>query len=121
MFDSGDLATDPIARVRLLCGDIGDQPILDDNIYEFQILKFNDELDAAIECLENIISYLTLNPQEEKIGNVTYSNYDVKEFENRRKDLINKKVNQGKFIGEIPVVVRSDRKNWNDFDFLKFK
>ena len=121
MFDAGDLATDGVARVRLLTGDIGDVPILDDNVYEFQLLSYGNELDAAIECLENIISYITVNPQQEKIGNVTYSNYDVKAFEQRRKELINKKVNDGKTTNAIPVVVRSDRKSWCDFDFLKYK
>lgn len=120
-FDSNDLASDPIQRVRLLTGDVGDDPILDDNIYEFHILTLGDEIDAAIVTLENIISYLTLNPQQEKIGNITYSQYDLKDFEKRRKELINKKVTQGNLTPSAPVIVRSDRKDWNDFDFLKYK
>lgn len=120
-FDSNDLASDPIQRVRLLTGDVGDEPILDDNIYEFHILTLGDEIDAAIVTLENIISYLTLNPQQEKIGNITYSQYDLKDFEKRRKELINKKVTQGNLSPAAPVIVRSDRKDWKDFDFLKYK
>jgi len=120
-FDSNDLATDPIQRVRLLTGDVGEEPILDDNIYEFHILSLGNEIDAAIVTLENIISYLTLNPQQEKIGNVTYSQYDLKDFEKRRKELINKKVTQGNITPAAPIIIKGDRNNWCDFDFLKYK
>lgn len=120
-FNPNDLGSDPIQRVRLLTGDVGDDPILDDNVYEFQILQYNNEIDAAIVVLENIISYITVNPQQEKIGNVEFQQYELKEFEKRRRELINKKVSNGNLFNKAPVIIKSDRKDWNDFEFLKYK
>lgn len=120
-FNPAGLTDDPIQRVRLLVGDISEFPILDDNIYDYQILNTTTELDAALEILDNIINYLTLNPISATIGDTSYVSYNLVDFEERRHELLEKKAKGTDKYVKAPVVIRSDRKDWSDFDFLKYK
>lgn len=120
-FDVNDLTTDPIQRVRLLTGDIGDFPILEDGIYEFQIFQFPTEEEAALECLDNIINYITLNPTQTVLGSAAQVQYDLSVFERRRSALINKINTDTSNKTKVPVVISTDRKDWSDFDFFQYK
>lgn len=115
-FDPNMLATSPIQRVRLMVGDIRvDDPILEDSVYTYLLMKNgNSEIDTAIEALETIITVLTVNPQDEKIGDVEFRITTLEEMSNRLVYIKGQKEN----AQNVPIIVRTDRKNWNDFDFF---
>lgn len=115
-FDSGTLTTSAITRVRLTVGDISeDWPILEDSVYEYLLLSNNsDEHVAAIEALENIINFYALNPTNETFGDISGSQFNIKVMERR---LTNLKLSNGKVgVQPVPILLKTDRKNWNDFD-----
>lgn len=114
------LATDAIARVRLLTGDLEEtDPILDDGTYEYILLNNNsNELDTAIECLEVILTYLTVNPAWQELGSVSYRNMNLEMVESRIANLKQRKTLDAAKSKKIPIMVRTDRKNWNDIDAI---
>ena len=120
-FNPDRLGLDPIQEVRLLTGDLDQiSPILEDSVYEFLLIQnSNNILYTALDALEAIISYLLTQPQQGMVGDVmnTYSN--VRDYE-KRLDSLRQKIAMGsnKSI-KVPVVITTDRDNWNDFDFLK--
>lgn len=118
-FNPNALATSPIQRVRLLVGDVLDFPLLEDSVYQYLILK-NDsvEIDAAIEACENIINMLVFNPTDEDIGQVGQKTRSVSDFRNILQNLKDQKFLDANKTKRIPMMVRSDRKDWSDFDKL---
>ena len=120
-FNPNKLTTDPIQRVRLLTGDISDFPILEDGIYEFQIFQTDTEEKAALECLDNIINFIVLNPATVSLGDATSSAYDLKAFEDRRTALLKRISADIKGNDKAPIIIKTDRKDWTDFDFFQYK
>lgn len=120
-FDSAGLATNPVDRIRLMVGDISpDWAILDDSIYEYTYYENNqDEYLTAIDCLENIINYYALNPEDETFGDVSSSVYGIGAMEKRLTALKLKKGADATGTNRIPVMIRGNgRKTWDDFDSL---
>lgn len=119
-FDSGTLVSSAISRVRLKVGDINvDYPILDNTVYEYLLYENgSDELDTAIQALENIINYYSLNPTDEVFGLVSGKGYDPKQMEKRLAALKESKYTDTSGSKRIPVMVHSGRSNWDDFDNL---
>lgn len=118
-FNPNTLATSPIQRVRLLVGDVLDFPLLEDSVYQYLILKNNNvEIDAAIEAVENIINMLVFNPTDEIVGSVGQKLPSVSDFRNMLQNLKEQKYLDANRTKRIPMVVRSDRKDWSDFDKL---
>ena len=120
-FNPDRLGLDPIQEVRLLTGDLDQiSPILEDSVYEFLLIQnSNNILYTALDALEAIISYLLTQPQQGMVGDVmnTYSN--VRDYE-KRLDSLRQKIAMGSNKArKVPVVITTDRDNWNDFDFLK--
>ncbi len=120
-FEVNDLTTDPIQRVRLTTGDISDFPILEDGIYEYQIFLTDTEDEAALECLDNIINFITLNPTQVALGDTTSIVYDLKAFENRRDALVKRINSDSTGNDKVPVIIQTDRKDWNDFNFFQYE
>ena len=120
-FNVNTLTTDPIQRVRLLTGDISDFPILEDGIYEFQLFQSLTEEKAALECLDNIINFITLNPTQVGLGDATSVVYDLKAFENRRTALQQRISSDDTGSDKAPIIISTDRKDWTDFDFFQYK
>lgn len=118
-FDSADLVTSAVARVRLQVGDIDEWEILEDSVYEFFLAENSgDEIKAAIEALETIINYYSLNPTDETFGQISGSNFSIKTMEGRLKTLREKLVTDTSGNKRVPLVLRSDRKSWSDFNKL---
>lgn len=117
-FNSNDLVSNAISRIRLVVGDIAeDFPILDDSVYDYLLYKNgSDELDTAIEALENIINYYSLNPSDETFGNVNGSGYNPARMEKRLVALKLQKTEDSKGVGRIPMMLKTDRTSWDDFD-----
>jgi hypothetical protein len=116
MFDPNKLATSAIQRVRLKVGDVLDYQLLEDSVYQYLLLtNDNNELDTAIEAAENIITYLIMNPTDESVGSVGQSTGKASDFE---KVLVRlKQEKEDKTVSKrIPMIVTSDRSNWNDID-----
>lgn len=116
MFDPNKLATSAIQRVRLKVGDVLEYQLLEDSVYQYLLLtNDNNELDAAIEAVENIITYLIMNPTDESVGSVGQSTSKASDFE---KVLVRlKQEKEDKTASKrIPMIVTSDRSNWNDID-----
>lgn len=102
-----------VDRMRLLTGDfIEDEPYLEDSIYVYFYGKNgNSEIDGAIEALESIINNIALSPVRWQIGDASETNASVAALQARLADLrVRKKGNK------VPVLVHTDRSNWQDFD-----
>lgn len=116
-FNPNALATSSIQRVRLLTGDILDFPLLEDSVYQYLILKnSNNELDAAIEAVENIINMLVFNPTDEDVGDVGQKTRSVNDFKTILNNLKDQKYLDANKTRAIPMMLRSDRTSWNDID-----
>lgn len=105
-------------RVRLLVGDVADIPWLDDGVYNYVIDQNNgDELKAAYDVLRYVESRITLEPSTSVANGYEETRPMLLYIEKRKKEL---EVDIAKRDGTyaIPVVVRTDRKNWNDIDII---
>lgn len=102
-----------VDRMRLLTGDyIEDEPYLDDDIYLwFYEENGNSEVEGAIEALESIINNIALSPVRWEIGDSSESAPAIAALEARLDSLKARRAGT-----KVPVVIRSDRKNWDDFD-----
>ena len=119
-FESGNLVSNAIQRIRLVIGDIApEQPILDDSVYNYLLAKNGADEDAtAIEALENIINYYSLSPTSEVFGPTSGLQFDIKALE-RQLVVLKARRYEGKYgIKTIPVVIRAKRSNWDDFDSI---
>lgn len=105
--------TNIVDQIRLLTGDyIEDEPYLNDDVYLwFYSEASNSVIDAAIAALESIINNIALSPAQWRIGDASETNTSVAALESRLLSLKNKKSNS-----KVPVVFKSDRTNWNDFN-----
>lgn len=114
------LADNAIERIRLLTGDLEEtDPILDDSTYEYLYLEnSNNELEAAIEALETILTFLTVNPSWQDIGSVSYRNMNLEMVEQRLSDLKARRNLDASKAKRIPIMLKSDRKDWNDIDSI---
>ena len=117
-FNSTTLNTNARNRVRLLVGDVADIPWLDDGVYNYTIDKNEgDELKAAYDVLSYVESRITLEPVRSSNGFVDEERPLLLYIEKRKKELLTDIAKRdGKYA--IPVVVRSDRNNWNDIDSI---
>ena len=109
-------APSAIQQLRLIVGDVSlDYPFLDDNTYQWLLDTHTLQNDAAVEALEMIINQIALSPQSIKTDAVTEIGPLVANLEKRLSSLKAKK--QVSSTG-FPMLVKSDRTNWNDFDSL---
>lgn len=105
-----------IQQLRFIVGDVSqDYPYLDDNSYQWLIDTYPIQLDAAVEALEMIINQIALSPQSVKTDAVTEVAPLVDSLERRLASLKAKK--QVSNTG-FPLLVKSDRKNWDDLNAL---
>ena len=106
-----------IEQVRLIVGDTaGDFPFLADETYDWLIeLNPTNQLAVAVEALEMIINQLALSPQSLRTEDLTEVGPLIVSLETRLASLKAKK--QGKTNG-FPMLVKSDRTNWNDIDSI---
>lgn len=111
------LSNSYIERIRLSVGDTDeDYKFLEDSVYEFLYFENqSNELKTAVAALESIINYISLNPESETLGQVSGKGVNSTWLEQRLTQLLNKANKQGSRYGKVPIVIRSDRKDWNDF------
>jgi ribonuclease HI len=101
-----------VGRMRLLTGDY-DSQYLSDEIYTYLYTSNgNSELDGAIEALESIINNLALSPTREVSGDIEAWGPSVAALQARLDSLKEKRNRRGL----VPVLLKSDRKSWTDFD-----
>lgn len=110
-----ELNIDPntiVGRMRLLTGDY-DGVYLPDDVYTYLYASNgNSEIDGAIEALESIINNIALSPSRETTGDIEVWTASVTALQARLDDLRNRRnVNR-----RVPVILRSDRKSWCDFE-----
>lgn len=117
-FNSTGLAASPRNRVRLLIGDIAHIPWLDDGVYNYILQQNNmDELKAAYDLLKYVESRITLEPQSSSGGFVKEEAPALEYIAIRKKELdIEIRKRDGGYV--VPVIMTSDRKNWNDIDSI---
>lgn len=118
-FDANSLATSYIQRIRLLAGDISQTPLLEDSVYQYLYLDNNqDEVNAAIAAVENIITMLIMNPTEEDVGDLGQGQRPVSDFKDILVTLKERRYQDSNKIRKAPMIVRSDRSSWDDIDNL---
>ena len=105
-----------IQQLRLIVGDVSTAyPFLDDNTYQWLLDTFVVQNNAAVEALEMIINQIALSPQSIKTDAVTEVGPLVASLEKRLSSLKAKKqINATGF----PMIVKSDRTSWDDFNSL---
>ncbi len=104
-----------VDQMRLNTGDfIEDEPFLQDDVYLWYFQENgNSVIDGSIAALESIISYIALSPSSWEIGDASEDRPSVQSLEARLVKLRAKRSN-----AKVPVVIRSDRKNWDDINCL---
>lgn len=116
-----------VKQIRLLIGDTSqDLPYLADETYEWILTTSTGQggdyqLVAACEALEMIINQIALSPQSIKTEEITEIGPLVAALELRLKSLKAKRdaaAAQYGFGKSFPMMVKSDRRGWNDFDEL---
>lgn len=114
------LATSYTSRIRLLVGDTDlEYSFLEDSVYEYLYFENGqNELDTAIAALENIINYIALNPSSETLGAVSGAGVTVLVLERRLDGLKGRKLKDASGSKRIPIMIRSDRKDWSDINKL---
>lgn len=102
-----------VDQMRLNTGDfIEDEPYLEDSIYVyFYNLAGNSVIDGSIMALESIINNIALSPQEWRIGEASERGPLITALTERLAALKVRRTGS-----KVPVILRSDRKNWSDFD-----
>ena len=102
-----------VDQMRLNTGDfIEDEPYLEDSIYVyFYNLAGNSVIDGSIMALESIINNIALSPQRWQIGDASETGPLITALNERLVSLQSRRTG-----AKVPVILRSDRKNWNDFD-----
>lgn len=105
-------------QMKLLTGDFssaGDEPWLTDDIYLWFYAQANNSvLDGSIAALESIINQIALRP-------VSVTNADVSESWTGTVEVLSARLTSLKLKKKgtvIPVLIKSDRRNWNDFNEL---
>lgn len=101
-----------VDQMRLNTGDfIEDEPYLEDSIYiYFYELAGNSVIDGSIMALESIINNIALSPQEWRIGEASERGPLITALTERLAALKVRRTGS-----KVPVILRSDRKNWCDF------
>lgn len=104
-----------ISQVRLLTGDVNlELPYLADDTIEWLLQEKTSVLEAAIEGLEIIINQISLAPESIKTDAVNEIKPKVDNLERRLTGL---KARRGA-VKRVPMLLRSDRSNWDDFNSL---
>lgn len=108
-----------INQLRLMVGDTSaDFVWLADETYEWVSRIHPSPLDAAIEALEMIINQVALAPQSVRTEDLTEVGPMVEALERRLKALKEKKASNLSGTKGFPMIVRSDRSNWDDIDSI---
>lgn len=118
------MATMPseLNQVRLMVGDTSqDLPYLADETYEWLLDSTGGDnalLRVACEALEMIINQIALSPQSVKTEEITEIGPLVAALETRLASLKLKRDAKGAAVTRLPVMIKSDRSNWNDLNEL---
>lgn len=108
-----------ITQLRLMVGDTSaDFVWLADETYEWILETHPVQIDAAIEALEMIINQVALAPQSVRTEDLTEVGPMVEALERRLKALKEKKASNLSGTKGFPMIVRSDRSNWDDIDSI---
>lgn len=102
-----------VDQMRLMTGDfIEGEEYLSDALYVwFYTEAGNSVLDGAIQALESIINNIALSPDRWQIGDSSEWKPAVTALTDRLTALKQKKKGL-----KAPVIMKSDRTNWNDFN-----
>lgn len=108
-----------INQLRLMVGDTSaDFVWLADETYEWLIETYPVQIDAAIEALEMIINQVALAPQSIRTEDLTEVGPMVEALERRLKALKEKKASSTSGTRGFPMIIKSDRSNWDDIDSI---
>ena len=108
-----------INQLRLMVGDTSaDFVWLADETYEWLIETHPVQIDTAIEALEMIINQVALSPQSVKTEDLSEVGPMVEALERRLKALKEKKASSLSSTKGFPMIVKSDRSNWDDIDSI---
>ena len=102
-----------ITQMRLNTGDyLEDEEYLSDAIYVyFYNLGGHSVIEGSILALESIINNIALTPQKWSIGDASETAPLVENLTMRLDALKSRQKNN-----KAPIVIKSDRNNWCDFD-----
>lgn len=102
-----------VDQMRLNTGDyIEDELYLDDAIYvHFYRQAGSSVIDGSILALEAIIANIALTPLKWSIGDASETAPQIAQLNERLTALKQRKTNN-----KVPILLKSDRKTWCDFD-----
>lgn len=107
-----------VGQMRILTGDYDngtDDLYLPDSVYLFLYAQENNSIkDGAIMALESIIANISLRPNSLTNGDSNESYTGVVYNLNKRLERL--KNEKAKTV--VPVLIKSDRKNWDDFNSI---
>ena len=111
---------DELQQIRLLVGDNAtdtSSQLLSDDVYQFLLDEANgDKHQAAIDALEAIINEIALSPARWELGDAMEERASLPALE-RRLSQLKAKADRAK-NAPVPVLIRSDRKDWSDFNAI---
>ena len=108
-----------ITQLRLMVGDTSaDFVWLADETYEWLLETHSLQIDAAIEALEMIINQVALSPQHVKSEDISQEGPLVPSLERRLRVLKEKKSLMASKTKGFPIIVHSDRSNWDDINTI---
>lgn len=112
-------APNNITQIRLMVGDTNaDFVWLADETYQWLIETQATLIDAAIEALEMIINQVALSPQSVRTEDLTEVGPLVDALERRLDALKAKRSSATSATRGFPMIIKSDRKNWDDIDSI---
>jgi len=106
-----------LQKLKLLVGDVAlDFPFLADDTYNWLLELYPNDLNkAAAEALEMIINQISLAPQSVRTEDITEVAPLVASLEIRLNSLKAKANSVGK---KFPMIIKSDRTDWDDINSL---
>ena len=108
-----------ITQLRLMVGDTSaDFVWLADETYKWLLETHSLPIDAAIEALEMIINQVALSPQYVKSEDISEEGPVIHSLERRLLALKQKKSLMAAATKGFPIIVHSDRSNWDDINSI---
>lgn len=108
-----DFSTD-IGKARMYVGDIGDEKLFEDTVYQQLLDAGKSPIETAIELLEAAITHFAMMPTRERAGAYEVYSMNIQFLDSRLDELKKKRYGATK----TPVVINPGQKSWDWLDTI---